>query len=248
VTSARPTVRLTSGAALPTRLASDLRERVMRNEWTVGQRLPAESDLASAYGVSRATVRQALKSLEQDGLIVTRQGRGSFVVEHAMIRAGMQELSSITSTIAEMGHKPGMEYHHRIIRAATSDDCEMFQLEPGAEVVDIQRRILADEVTVAYSFDILPRWVFPPGFQPEDLTGSVFGLLAATGGPVPDRGLAHVHAVLSAEVAWEDDSGEERLYVLLDQLQYDRQDRPFMYTRSYFVEGRFNFSVVRTTR
>jgi GntR family transcriptional regulator len=248
VTTARPTVRLTTGAALPARLASDLRERVLGNEWTVGERLPTETELASAYGVSRATVRQALKSLEQDGLILTRQGRGSFVVEHAMIRAGMQELTSITSTIAEMGHKPGMEYHHRIIRPATSDDCEMFQLSPGDQVIDIQRRILADDITVAYSYDVLPRWVFPSTFQPADLTGSVFGLLAATGGPVPDRGLAHVHAVLSRDVAWEDDSGKERLYLLLDQLQYDRQDRPFMYTRSYFVEGRFNFTVVRTTR
>jgi GntR family transcriptional regulator len=240
--------RLTTGTDLPTRLATDLRDRLARNEWVAGDKLPTESELCEQYGVSRATVRQALRTLGSDGLITVRQGRGSFVSENAMIRAGMQDLKSITSTIEEMGHKPGMEYHHRVIRAATEDDIEMFQLQPGDEVVDIRRRILADDIVVAYSYDVLPRWAFPADFVASDLTGSVFGTLAATGGPVPDWGLAHVHAVQSSEVAWDDKDGTTQLFVLLDQLQYDTNSRPFMHTRSYFVEGRFDFTVVRTTR
>jgi GntR family transcriptional regulator len=244
----RPTGRLTTGTDLPTRLAQELRDRLAAHEWGAGEQLPTEGALVTAYGVSRATVRQALKSLESDGLIITRQGRGTFVSEHAVIRVGMQELKSITATIAQMGHTPGMQYHHRVIRRATAKECETFDLEEGAEVVDIQRRILADDVTVAYSYDILPRWVFPDTFEPRQLTGSVFGMLADTGGPVPDWGMAHVHAVASSEIAWGADAGTEQLFVLLDQLQYDRDNRPFMHTRSYFVEGRFNFTVVRTTR
>jgi GntR family transcriptional regulator len=247
-TSPAAPTRLTSGVDLPTRLAVDLRERLDAHEWHAGEQLPTESALVAAYGVSRATVRQALKSLEAEGRIVTRQGRGSFVSEQAMIRVGMQQLKSITSTIAEMGHRPGMQYHHRVVRPATDDEVEMFRLEPGADVIDIRRRILADDIVVAYSYDVLPRWVFPPDFRPRHLTGSVFGALAETGGPVPDWGLASVHAVLSSDVAWDDDSGKDQLFVLLDQLQHDREGRPFMHTRSYFIEGRFNFNVVRTTR
>jgi GntR family transcriptional regulator len=240
--------RLTTGTDLPTRLANDLRDRLGRDEWRPGEKLPTESELCEQYGVSRATVRQALRTLGGDGLIVVRQGLGSFVSENAIIRAGMQELKSITSTIAEMGHKPGMEYHHRVIRPANDEDIERFKLSQGDEVVDIRRRILADDIVVAYSYDVLPRWVFPADFVATDLTGSVFGTLAETGGPVPDWGLAHVHAVLSGEIAWDDEDGKERLFVLLDQLQYDTNNRPFMHTRSYFVEGRFNFTVVRNTR
>jgi GntR family transcriptional regulator len=243
-----PKIRRLTAAALPTRLANDLRERLGRHEWHVGEQLPTEGALVSAYGVSRATVRQALKALEAEGLISTRQGRGSFVTERSMIRVGMEELKSITSTIAEMGHTPGMHYHHRVIRVASADEQAMFDLPVGAEVVDIRRRILADDITVAYSYDVLPRWAFPPTFRAEDLTGSVFAHLDKVGGAVPDWGLAKVHAVVSADVAWDDDSNEDQLFVLLDQLQYDRDNRPFMHTRSYFVEGRFNFTVVRQTR
>lgn len=240
--------RLTSGTDLPTRLAHDLRARLARHEWDAGERMPTEAELVAGYGVSRATVREAMKSLESEGLVVTRQGRGSFVADRSLIRAGMQDLKSITATIAEMGHEPGMQYHHRVIRVATAADQEMFDLADGDLVVDIRRRILADGITVAYSYDVLPRWVFAADFTPDQLTGSVFGHLAATGGPIPERAVAQVHAVQSADVAWDHALEDDHLFILLDQLQFDREDRPFMHTRSYFVEGRFNFTVLRKAR
>jgi GntR family transcriptional regulator len=245
-----PAVRRSLGdrEALPVQLARDLRARLASKEWQPDERIPTESELVETYRVSRATVRQALKTLEGQGLIVTVRGRGSFVAGGAMIRAGMQELTSITSTIAEMGHTPAMIYHHRVLRPATEAESGMFGVPAGSEVLDIQRRILADGTVVAYSYDVLPRWVFPADFVPSELTGSVFAFLAQTQGPVPARAAAHVHAVDSPDVVWgDDDLGDHPLFVLLDQLHYDTANRPFMHTRSYFVEGRFNFTVLRTS-
>lgn len=240
-------LRLGNPKTLPTQVADDLRSRLARREWRQGDQLPTEADLVNEYGVSRASVRQALKTLENQGLIVTKRGRGSFVADDAMIRAGMQELTSITSTIAEMGHVPGMIYHHRVIRQAKAAECEMFDLAPSEEVLDIQRKILADNITVAYSYDVLPRWAFPRDFAPDQLTGSVFAYLAAHNGPTPLRALARVHAVTHPQVAWDEDFTDDQLFVLLDQLHFDQQSRPFMHTTSYFIEGRFNFTVVRTS-
>lgn len=236
------------GRALPLRLASDLRRRLASAEWSAGDQLPTEAEVGQTYGVSRSTVRQALAMLEAQGLIEIRHGRGSFVsdvADSSLIRAGLQELQSISSTIAEMGHTPGMLYHHRLLRAATATERERFGLPDDAEVLDIQRRIQADGITVAYSYDILPRWAFPPTFRPDDLEGSVFQFLAGHGGPRPRRAVSRVHAVHSTEIAWGDAAAEDSLFVLLDQLHFDDRERPFMHTRSYFVEGRFNFTVIR---
>jgi GntR family transcriptional regulator len=238
--------RLGDRTPLPTRLADDLRDRLARKEWQQGDQLPSEAELVASYGVSRATVRQALKRLENQGLIITHRGRGSFVASDSMIRAGMQELTSITSTIREMGHEPKMIYHHRTLRPATSAECATFDLSEGDEVLDIQRKILADDITVCYSYDVLPRWAFPGRFVPKQLTGSVFAYLAAHDGPIPVRALARVHAVAHPDVAWDEDFADDQLFVLLDQLHFDELGRPFMHTTSYFIEGRFNFTVVRT--
>ncbi len=240
-------LRLGNPKTLPTQMADDLRGRLAKREWRQGDQLPTEADLVHEYGVSRASVRQALKTLENQGFIITKRGRGSFVADDAMIRAGMQELTSITSTIAEMGHVPGMIYHHRIIRPARATEREMFDLAASDEVLDIQRKILADNMTVAYSYDTLPRWAFPEKFTPDQLTGSVFAYLAAHNGPTPLRALARVHAVAHPQVAWDEDFTDDQLFLLLDQLHFDQQARPFMHTTSYFIEGRFNFSVVRTS-
>jgi GntR family transcriptional regulator len=243
-----PTTRLGIRKPLPERVADDLRGRLAEQEWQVGDQLPTEAELVEAYGVSRATVRQALKTLEGQGLVITRRGRGTFVADDSVIRTGMQDLKSITSTIAEMGHVPSMEYHHRLLRPATPAEAAAFRIEEGSAVLDIQRRILADGITVAYSYDVLPRWVFPEGFRPQQLTGSVFAFLARSDGPVPKQAVAQVHAVDDPEIAWDGQTRERQLFVLLDQLHYDGQNRPFMHTKSYFIEGRFSFSVLRTVR
>lgn len=240
--------RLGSRTALPVRLADELRGRLAAHEWSPGEQLPTEADLVDTYGVSRATVRQALKTLEARGLIVTRRGRGSFAADVGTIHAGMQELKSISATIAEMGHRPGMRYHHRVLRSATTDEQDMFGIGPEEQVLDIQRKIMADDIVVAYSYDVLPRWVFPPDFRPKDLTGSVFGFLSNHQGPTAVRALANVKAVNDLSIAWDGALEPGDLFLLLDQLHFDEQNRPFMYTRSYFIEGRFAFTVLRTTR
>lgn len=232
--------------SLPRRLADALKVRLQADEWPLGQRLPTEAQLVAEYSVSRATVRQAIKDLENQHLVVVRQGSGTYRADHPGISTGMQELASISATIAAMGLTPSMLYRRRIVRTATQDEGEQFALAPGAAVVDIQRKILADGRTVAFSYDVLPRWVFPDDFEAAHLDGSVFGYLAAHGGPRPTRGLAEVHAVRSDTVGWGDDAEDQQLYVLLDQMQYDDQQRPFMHSRSFFLEGSFTFTVLRT--
>lgn len=60
-------------------IATDLMERIAQEEWSVGDRLPSENELAEYYGVARVTLRQAMSMLEKDHLIVKQQGRGIFV-------------------------------------------------------------------------------------------------------------------------------------------------------------------------
>ncbi|HLU59885.1 MAG TPA: GntR family transcriptional regulator, partial [Pseudonocardia sp.] len=153
---------LGSRTSLARRLAEDVRARIMSGEYAPGERLPSEAELVRRYEVSRVTVRTALRTLEAQGLVDIRHGTGSFVSDFGTgIRAGLQELRSISETIREMGHEPGMECHKRERRPATAVEATKLGIPKGAEVLAVERMILADGEAVAYSYDAVPLEGFP---------------------------------------------------------------------------------------
>ena len=97
-------IRQNSPVALYYQLKSILAQKIMNNEWQVGDRLPSEFELCKEYGVSRITVRQALAELEKDGLIKRRQGVGTFVTVPKI----EQQLTSFYS-FSEEFRKRGLE-------------------------------------------------------------------------------------------------------------------------------------------
>jgi GntR family transcriptional regulator len=83
-------------------IAADLRKRVEAGEFSAGGVLPSEADLTRAYGASRVTVRRALESLRDGGLIDSRQGFGWFVAVDR-VRQSLAQLSTIERDLAERG-------------------------------------------------------------------------------------------------------------------------------------------------
>lgn len=83
-------------------IAADLRKRVEAGEFSAGGVLPSEADLTRAYGASRVTVRKALESLREGGLVDSRQGFGWFVAVDR-VRQSPAQLSTIERDLAERG-------------------------------------------------------------------------------------------------------------------------------------------------
>ena len=73
------------GIALHHRIATLLKDAIATGRYGPGERLPTEGELVALHGVSRVTVRRALLSLEQQGLIVRRVGAGTFVSDKAPV-------------------------------------------------------------------------------------------------------------------------------------------------------------------
>lgn len=227
-------------------LAADLRGRVLSGEWERGARLPSETEFATGYQVSRVTVRTALKSLEAQGLVDIRHGAGTFVADFGVsIRAGLQELGSITATIRELGHEPGMEWRTIESRSATEEEAKHLDVPVGAEVLSLERAVLSDGEVVAFSYDVLRLDIVPPGTAEAVGHGSLFELFERVG-LRPKRAFARLHAVQSADVGWGKGRPANGLYLLLDQVHFTPGSQPLMYSRTYFVEGRFEFVIIRT--
>ena len=230
---------------LARQIAEDLRRRIVAGEFAPGSRLPSEAELCEHYRVSRVTVRTAAKSLESQGLVDIRHGSGMFVVDFGgQIRSGLQELRSITETIEELGLDAKVRRVSLTRRRADENECARLDLNDD-EIVAVHREILADGEVVAVSIDAIPAKLVP---AQEDTTlgnGSVFAVLDRIG-LTPVRALAEIHAVRGSDVPIAEGHVADELLILLDQVHYNRGGEPVAYSKTYFVEGRFQFVILRT--
>jgi GntR family transcriptional regulator len=230
---------------LVSRVSGQMRAQISAGLYPPGAQLPTEAALAEEFSVSRPTLRAALRELEALGLINTKHGIGTFVTERRPVKAGLERLDSISDSIRATGQEPGMVYVSRTTRHVLPEEAETMQLPSQTEVLELRRTILADGQVVAYSYDLIPWEVLPADFDPEDLQGSVFGYFRGVLGLDPKYGIAELHAVQSDHIGWAPTPPPGTLFLLLDQTHFDADNRLIMYSRTYFIEGRYNFTVFR---
>ena len=105
-------------------IIEQIRHRIAVGDWQRGQELPSIRALAASTQVSVITVKRAYLELERDGVIVTRQGKGSFVAEHADL--GLQlhrrQLDQQLAEAARLGHVLGLTMPQMVERLVAAID------------------------------------------------------------------------------------------------------------------------------
>lgn len=84
-----------------------IKDMIKKGKLLEGEKLPSEITMAKQLNVSRATLREAFRILEDEGLINRYHGIGTFVSRFPVIKSGMEELISITKLIEKQGMNPG---------------------------------------------------------------------------------------------------------------------------------------------
>jgi GntR family transcriptional regulator len=139
---------------LSKRLAADLRREILTGRFATADRLPSEAALARQCGVSRATLREALRALEQEGLVRRRHGVGAFINRH--ITARIDRFENFDEAIRRMGRR-AEDRLLQILPVAIADEAAgLLGLPPGTAGVLVQSVRLADEEPVLYCENVLP--------------------------------------------------------------------------------------------
>jgi len=226
------------------RLQSDLAALIERTP--AGSRLVSEPALAKQLGVSRATLREAMRTFETQGLIRRRQGAGTFVVGKVpVIEAGLEVLESI-ETMAQ-----------RLNLATTVSDLNLEQIDadedyalglgvPVGTCLTRARRVMrADTRPVAYLIDTLPEDVLRLSDLPPGFNGSVLDLLLQRGDDlrISRAAISATNAKADVAKALEIQRGDVLLQ-FVSQL-YMADGRIVDYSTSYFIPGYFHFHVNR---
>ena len=246
--SAASQVRVrTDSRPLYAQASQALRRLMQDGDYVVGDRLPSEPALAKRLGISRPTLREALRLLEDEGAIVRRHGVGTFVAQpRPRIDAGLEALESIERMAERAGlHTQMGALTYREFEAADAV-AEMLGVPEGTAVTDVTRVILADGQHVAFLTDLLPREYLHGDELGADFQGSVLDHLLKRGWPE----LSHSRTELSAYAADTALARELRVksaapLLKLEAQLYSADGRVVDYSTSYFVPGYFRFHVVR---
>lgn len=218
-----------------------LRAQIVRKELEAGEMLPTENDLIARYEVSRNTVRQALDSLVDDGLITRHRGRGSFVT-HPTIAQGANRIVSFTDDMRHRGLTPHTEVLRRELVAAPESIAHALGIEPGEELAHLDRLRLADREPMSVEHSYLISRLCPGVLDLDYATVPLREALERRYGIVLSRATQTIRAVAATKqqaARLAIDPGAALLTI--ERVSYADNEQPVEYLRLYHRGDRYAF-------
>lgn len=145
---------------LYSQLAGILKGKIESNQWEEHFKLPAERELCELYGVSRATVRQALHELEDKGFIYKSRGLGTFV-KPRKIRQDLLNIYSFTEEMRKIGKVPSSKVLDFALIPCNEKVAKKLKVDEGTLVFYFVRLRLADGEPMMIQTSYLPYSRFP---------------------------------------------------------------------------------------
>jgi GntR family transcriptional regulator len=238
----------TTGDTLAVSVRQELARRIEVGTWRPRQRLPAEPTLAASLGVSRATLREALRSLEEDGFVTRVRGAGTFVTHRPRLKNNLDVNFGVTDLIRSMGMEPGTEGLTVYEASASADEARLLSLPNGSPVRCVERTRTADGRPVVFSVDLIPAALMEGrgDVLPELGQRSIYELLDRDLGITVRQGIVTVRpakADRSLAAALRVPRGTLVLYLL--QVDYDADGRAVLLSHEHHLADVFDVTVVR---
>ncbi len=227
---------LGGNAPIYLRLAQALRQKIVTGELDAGDALPSERDLCRILDASRVTVRRAIETLIDEGLIIRRQGSGTYVAPR--IEAPGSYLSSFSEDASARGEMSGAIWLMKSYAAASPEEARVLELDTNARVLRLGRVRLAGGEPLAIENAIVPA-VFLPDL--DGLGDSLYAALEARG-LRPVSGTQKVRASLATPTEAGLLSIAEKSELLrIERLTRLADGRPVEFTRSAYRGDRYDF-------
>ncbi|MCH8875783.1 MAG: GntR family transcriptional regulator [Chloroflexi bacterium] len=236
-----PQNQLKTGVPLYIQIAEALLDQIENGELAPGDRLPAERKLSRALSVNRMTLRNALRVLEQQGLLIRRQGDGTYVAAPKVERqAGY--LFSFTEGMRRRGYIPGAKVIHLERRPVEASIGRQLGLGASAMIYSIQRlRLLNRQPVLLEEFTIsVERF---PKLEDHDLEGrSLYEIMEAEYQVKVTRARQSLEPVLATSFEAELLEIELGSPLMLERrISFDEGERPIEYGKDLYRGDRFRF-------
>ena len=220
------------------------------NQIMPGALLPSESELTRKLGISRGTLREAMRVLEEEGVVRRMQGLGTFVCDtNNVIRSTLDLNESVSEMIIGKKMKPGSKESKIEKTKASQKIAGKLNLNRDDPIIALTRVRTANDVPIAYTIDYVPANLVPKTL-PEDFPGgSIYTYLEERLGIGLTNSMVHIQPIRAPkEIAKTLDIKPGDLLMLLKQTDRNANFEPVLYSEEYFVADRFEFTVYRRRR
>jgi DNA-binding GntR family transcriptional regulator len=202
-----------------------VQEQIAVGRLRPGDRLPSESQLCEHHAVSRMTVRRAINILVEQGLVISRQGQGTFI-KPMQFWAATFSLGQLQNLLAdERGIR--IKILEASINSAGGRVTRKMSMKRGQRTLFIRRLILSHDRPIMYHREYLIYDPLRPIVESQLEVTSLRGLFEATGNSFIKRSMLSIEAtVLKDEEAQLLETPVATAAFYLEHVFYDFQDRP----------------------
>ena len=225
------------------KIHNQIKREIENHNYKVGSKIPAERQLAQKFGVSRMTLRQAIKTLEDEGILEQRVGSGTYVANQK-VQEKMSGIMSFTDITHANGQTPSSKLISYRFGKPSLSEMERLDLDDTQEVLRMERIRYADDVPICYEVVSIPHSLIL-NMSKADISSHLYQTLEKSGYTI-----GRVTEYISAAVANENAArllDAKKGEALITRLQVTELSNgvPFEYTRASYVADRFEFTFAK---
>lgn len=228
------------GTPIYLQIHNALKQKIERGEYKLGDKIPAERELAIEFGVSRMTLRQAVQTLADEGVLDRRVGDGTYVANEK-VQEKMSGITSFTELMKAQGKiatNKVISYHNDV--QPTLSEIEQLKLKTNETVLRMERIRYGNDEPISLETATIPSRLVV-GLLREEVTASLYNALKSKGYEI-----GHAQQTVTAQLATEKVAeylgikrGDAILH--LRQISFLDNEQPFEYVRTHYVGARFEF-------
>jgi GntR family transcriptional regulator len=212
-----------------------------------GTFLPSEPALAKQLGVSRATLREAIRTFEERGQLIRRQGIGTYVSHlPPVIDTGLEVLESVATLASRIDldiEMVGLDVQER---QPTEIEKERFGIAGSEAVMEVSRVLVTSDRPVSYLIDILPQGILPAKTFKDNFKGSVLDIFLQRGELSLGHSRTNITAISApANIARQLQISRKEVLLVLEAWLYTDEGKVIDHSFTYSLPGVFKFHVVR---
>lgn len=217
-----------------------IKDRILANEYKIGDVIPSERELSAQFDVSRMTVRQSITNLVNDGLLFREKGRGTFVAK-PKLEQPLQGLTSFTEDMRARNMVPSSHILRFEKIIPSIDITRELQLELGEEVFYVIRIRHADDTPMAIERTYIPVKIYPQ-LDADKLSGSWYSLIENTF----QQKIGNAIQLMEAAIVTKEDSkflqiAQTAPVLIIKRTSYLQDGTPFELVRSVYRADRYKF-------